>query len=49
MMETVVTCDETQKLHSGRDPNPASDRENKIDKTDTELDTENHARARKII
>ena len=49
MMETIVLCDETQKLQSGRDPNPASDRDNKIDATDSELATENHERARKII
>ena len=49
IMETVVPCDETQKLHSGRDPKPASDRENEIDETDSELATKNHERARNII
>jgi 4-hydroxy-3-methylbut-2-enyl diphosphate reductase IspH len=48
-MEKVVSCDETHKLHYGGDPNPASDRENKINETDSALATENHERARKII
>ena len=48
MMETVVPCDETQKLHSGRAPNPASDKEHKNDETDSTLDTEDHERAQEL-